>query len=365
MMSKGTVLVLGATGGIGGEIARQMRDAGWDVRAMKRGLQGLAAGDANGGAVQGAGVRGGGVPAAAVMRDGISWVAGDALNRTDVVAAAQGASIIVHAVNPPGYRNWAKWVLPMMDNTIAAAATVGATVVLPGTIYNFGPDAFPVLTEDSPQHPLTRKGAIRVAMEQRLRAYADNGGRVLIVRAGDFFGPHAGNNWFAQGIVQGGRPLKTLYRPADPGVGHEWSYLPDVARTVLELLEKANTLEPFAVFHMAGHWDPDGTALTDSIQRIVARRTGLRPRAVAFPWWLLNLASPFFPTFREMREMRYLWRNSLRMDNTRLKAVLGHEPHTSLDAAVEVTLQSLGCLDAAATASSQSGSTSTMHPAGQ
>ena len=31
MISKGTVLVLGATGGIGGEVARQLLDAGWDT----------------------------------------------------------------------------------------------------------------------------------------------------------------------------------------------------------------------------------------------------------------------------------------------------------------------------------------------
>ena len=30
-------LVLGASGGIGGEVARQLRDAGWQVRGLKRG----------------------------------------------------------------------------------------------------------------------------------------------------------------------------------------------------------------------------------------------------------------------------------------------------------------------------------------
>lgn len=352
MKGKGTVLVLGATGGIGGELARQMRDAGWDVRAMKRGLKGAAEGDASDGRGRGGAVR-----------DGITWVSGDALNRADVMAAAQGVSVVVHAVNPPGYRNWGKVVLPMMDNTIAAAASVGATVVLPGTIYNFGPDAFPVLTESSPQHPVTRKGAIRVAMEQRLRAYAESGGRVLIVRAGDFFGPRAGNNWFAQGLVKAGRPVKTICEPGDRGVGHEWSYLPDVARTVVELLDKSDSLERFAVFHMAGHWDPDGTRFSDAIRRVVTRRTGSQPRVAAFPWWLMTLASPFVTTLREMREMRYLWRNSLRMDNTRLQAVLGHEPHTPLDVAVETTLEALGCLEVGVSSPSRSGSASTTHPA--
>ncbi len=40
----------------------------------------------------------------------------------DVVAAAKGVDVIVHAVNPPGYRKWSEVVLPMLDNTIAAAA---------------------------------------------------------------------------------------------------------------------------------------------------------------------------------------------------------------------------------------------------
>jgi nucleoside-diphosphate-sugar epimerase len=321
MTSKRTVLVLGATGGVGGEIARQMRDAGWEVRAMKR-------------AVREPGER----------KNGITWVVGDSMNRADVSAAAQGVSVIVHAVNPPGYRNWSKLVLPMMDNTIAAATAVGATVVLPGTIYNYGPDAFPVLTETSPQHPVTRKGAIRVAMEQHLRDYARRGGRVLLVRAGDFFGPMAGNNWFSQGLVKAGKPVTAIYRPGRAGVGHEWSYLPDVARTVVELLENSSSLEPFATFHMRGHWDADGTQMTEAIRRVVARRTGVEPRLAAFPWWLLTLAAPFNTTFREMREMRYLWRNPLRMDNARLLSALGREPHTPLDAAVEATLGGVGCL---------------------
>src|SRR6185503_19311464 len=127
----------------------------------------------------------------------IQWTRGDAMDRAAVVAAAEGCSLVVHAVNPPGYRDWDKLVLPMMDNSIAAARAAGARVLLPGTVYNYGPDAFPVLREDSPQRPVTRKGKIRVAMEQRLR---DSGVPALVVRAGDFFGGRsAASSWFAQG----------------------------------------------------------------------------------------------------------------------------------------------------------------------
>jgi nucleoside-diphosphate-sugar epimerase len=227
---------------------------------------------------------------------------------------------------------------------------MGATIVLPGTIYNFGPDALPVLSEESPQHPVTRKGAIRVEMERRLLAASGTGARVLIVRAGDFFGPKAGNNWFSQGLVKPGKPIAAISNPSRRGVGHQWSYLPDVARTVIELLARRDSLGPFATFHMAGHWDADGSQMAEAIRRVVARRTGRRPRVAAFPWWLLTLASPFIATFREMREMRYLWREPVRMDNARLMAALGQEPHTPLDEALETTLVGLGCFTASASA---------------
>jgi nucleoside-diphosphate-sugar epimerase len=323
MINSNTVLVLGATGGIGGEMARQLRDAGWNVRALHRGAaQPLE------------------------QRDGMTWVRGNAMNAEDVRAAAEGCSIIVHAVNPPGYRRWAELVLPMLDNTIAAARIAGATIVLPGTVYNFGPDAFPTLTEESPQHPVTRKGAIRVEMERRLFAASKTGARVLIVRAGDFFGPKAANNWFSQGLLKPGKAVKAVSYPGRRGVGHQWSYLPDVARAMMELLARRDSLGPFATFHMAGHWDADGSQMVEAIQRVVARRAGRKARVSAFPWWLLTLASPFVATFREIHEMRYLWRESVRMDNARLITALGQEPHTPLDEAVEATLIGVGCFAA-------------------
>lgn len=321
-----TALVLGATGGIGGEVARQMRAAGWRVRAMKRGVE------------------------PSVDAAGIEWVPGDALNAADVLAAAQGCAVIVHAVNPPGYRRWAEWVLPMVDNTIAAARALGATVVLPGTVYNYGPDVFALpIREDAPQNPTTRKGAIRVELERRLAEGAATGEmRVIIVRAGDFFGPKAGNNWLAQGMVRPGQPVTTVQLPSvkgrAPGVGHQYAYLPDVAATVLALLNKRHELPAFARFHMGGYWDADGREFGRAIQRVVARRGGKSPKLKAFPWWLMRLASPFVVTLRELLEMRYLWSSEVRMDNQQLLRTLGQEPHTPLEVAIEKTLEGLGCL---------------------
>lgn len=326
MDKRQTALVLGATGGIGGEVARRLCDTGWAVRALRRS-----------------------VAPEQDREQGITWLKGDALNPGDVEAAAEGCSVIVHAVNPPGYHNWAGLVLPMLDSTLAAARKTGASILLPGTVYNYGPDAFPRLTETSPQQPRTRKGAIRVEMEQRLRDYAQSGGgqrgaRVLVVRAGDFFGPRAGNNWFAQGLVRPGRAVTVIDNPGRAGVGHQWSYLPDVARVAVELLERRRDLEPFACFHLGGHWDADGTGMVEAIRHVVIRETGRAPKIKAFPWWLARLFAPFQETLRELMELRYLWQQPVRMDNTKLVSLLGREPVTPLEQAVEETLRGLGCL---------------------
>ena len=95
-----TALILGATGGVGGETARALIAHGWSVRGLSRTPR--------------------------TSTDGIEWVTGDALDREAVLRAAQGVSAIVHAVNPPGYRDWEKVVLPMLDNSIASAEAVGA-----------------------------------------------------------------------------------------------------------------------------------------------------------------------------------------------------------------------------------------------
>ena len=256
----------------------------------------------------------------------------------DVRRAAADVQVIVHAVNPPGYHDWGKLVLPMIDNTIVAAKATGAHIVLPGTIYNYGDDAFPSLVEDSPQHPLTEKGRIRVALERRLETASREGAPSLIVRYGDFFGPTSGSNWFSQGLVAPGKRLSAITNPGRRGVGHTWAYLPDAAETIARLLDRADALEPFARFHFAGQWDADGTAMTRAIAEAVGRPD---TKVRLLPWRLLWLAGLVRETPREIYRMRHLWKCPIRLDNARLTAFLGQEPHTPLSEAVRRTLVAL------------------------
>jgi nucleoside-diphosphate-sugar epimerase len=329
-------LVIGATGGIGGEVARALRIGGWRVRGLARN------------------------PVEAAQRAGwvgkIEWVAGDAMREADVVAAAQGAAIIFHGANPPGYKNWRGLAIPMLRHSIAAARASGARLIFPGNVYNFGPDAGEVVTEETPQNPMTRKGRVRVEMEAMLEAASSEGVRSMIIRAGDFFGPRQPASWFKNAMVKPGRNLRTVVYPGIPDVGHAWAYLPDLAATITRLAAQEASLPAFERFHFGGHWLSRGVEIATAVAR-VAGNPDMPIRS--FPWALVYFGAPFSTFMREALEMRYLWQVPLRLDNTKLRSVIGEETHTPLDQAIHETLSAIGCLFAQANRSAREAVTRT------
>jgi nucleoside-diphosphate-sugar epimerase len=315
------MLIIGATGGIGKAVAEAAFKHGWKIRALTRRSD----------------------PATALKGTDvdIEWVHGDAMSAEDVLRAAQGVDCIVHAANPPKYRNWRGLALPMLANAIAAAKASDARLILPGNIYNFGADAWPLLSESSPQNPATRKGKVRVEMEQMMQQAAQQGARMMVVRAGDFFGGHGPSSWFAALMVSPGKPLSSVIFPGKKTVGHAWAYLPDVGETITRLASIEKNLAAFEVFHFGGHWTPNAIEMAESI-----RRANGNPKLPirSLPWPIIYLVSPFVGFLREMIEMRYLWQVPLRLDNRKLVSTLGHEPHTVLDEAVKHSLRELACI---------------------
>ena len=315
-----SILVLGATGGIGGAVTRAFLDAGWRVRALTR--------------------RNSKDQASLPDLSGVEWVLGDAMHEEDVARATKGVDCIFHGVNPPRYQRWRELAIPMLASSIAAAQASGARLIFPGTIYNFGPDAGHLLREDSPQNPRTRKGQVRLEMEVMLQQASQQGVRVLVVRAGDFFGWQAPSSWFQTLLIRPQRKVGSVWFPGEPDVGHAWAYLPDLAQTILRLADAEQALGALETFHFNGHWTPRSIEMAESIQRVCGN-PGARIRQL--PWPLLYAAAPFVPVLREMIEMRYLWRVPIRLDNHKLVSMIGEEPHTPLDEAVKTSLKHLGC----------------------
>ncbi len=329
MTSTTRILVIGATGGIGSEVARAAHAAGWEVRAMHRQPKKAAKSMA--------GLE-------------VEWVKGDAMRAKDVARAATDCDVIFHGANPPGYKKWKQLAIPMLANTIKAAEAVNARIAFPGNVYVYGDDAFPVLGEDAPQHPSTEKGNIRIEMEYMLRRTPQP---ALIVRAGDFFGPNAPGSWVGGGMIKAGKPISSVTFPGDPKTLHAFAYLPDLAETFIRLLSNPQVVaSDFDIFHFAGYTVGGDTGM--SFPDALRRAAGVPDAPIKkLPWAVVRIAGLFNETFRELLKMRYLWQTPHRLDNTKLLAVLGNEPHTPLEEALRVTLAGHGCLPAQESATAQ------------
>ena len=310
-------LVCGATGGLGAQVCRALVQRGWSVRAMHR------------------------QPDNARMTAGldqVDWVRGDAMNAADLLSAARGVSVLVHAANPPGYRNWRELAIPMLANAIGAATAHDARLIFPGNVYNFDPADGELITETSVQRPVSRKGLVRQQMEQMI-AQAP-GLRSLVVRAGDFFGPQQPASWVRDLMIKPGKPVRSVVYPGDFMTGHAWAYLPDLADTIAQLAGIERQLPDHQTVCFGGHWIEQGA----DFARALARAGGCPDAPVRkAPWAAIRLAALFAAFPRELLEMRYLWQQPLRLDNRRLVALLGREPHTPLDEALRTTLAALGC----------------------
>ncbi len=318
-----TILVLGATGGIGGEVAKAFLRRGWKVRALTRRPEAVAE-------------RFGRIP-------GLCWKAGDAMNAADVLAAAAGAQFIFHGAHPANYAHWEDWGLRMFENSVAAAKASGARLILPGNVYNFGPDAGAFVDEAAPQNPLTEKGRIRVQMETMLADAARDGVRSLVVRANDYIGAAAPSSWFGTAMVKPGKPLRAITYPGKRDIGHGFAYLPDLAEAIARLAEIDDRLAPAETVHFGGYWFAQGRDFTAAVGR-AAGVADLKVRR--FPWLAIWALRPVWGLARGLREMRYLWREPLRLDNAKLVSLIGPEPHTPIDQALRATLDGLGCLPA-------------------
>ncbi|TIQ39908.1 MAG: NAD-dependent epimerase/dehydratase family protein, partial [Mesorhizobium sp.] len=221
------IAILGANGRLGRVVAKAFIDAGYDVRAI---------------------TRSGNIP---TELTGATAVAGDGLDREALIRATEGVDIIFNGLNPI-YTDWGK-CLPMAENVMAACRANDALHLAPGSVYNYGSPMPAVITEDTPFHPTTEKGRIRVAMEDLFRREAEAGRvRTILLRAGDFFGGAGTGSWFD--LMVAAKMDKGVYTAPGPAdLVHEWAYLPDLAKAFVGLAENLDKLGSYEALNFTGH----------------------------------------------------------------------------------------------------------------
>ena len=226
--------------------------------------------------------------------------------------AAMGADVIVNAWNP-AYPEWAAQVPKLTSQVIDAAKISGATVIIPGNVYNYGADAPDVFGADTPHRAQNPLGRIRIDMEAAYRASTV---RTIILRAGDFIDTQASGNWFDMMMIPKLGKGRFIY-PGNPDIAHAWAWLPDLTRAAVALAEKRADLPAFGDVSFQG-FTLTGNELCTAIGSCLDRPIVLKK----MNWLPLQIARPFWPLARHLLEMRYLWNKPHQIDGEKLTALL-------------------------------------------
>lgn len=308
-------VVLGATGGVGAALTRELADRGHAVRAVSRT---------------------GGCPT-----HGVAVRAADVTRPDELSSAVAGATVVYHTAQPP-YTTWPAR-FPAMTRAIAdATARVGGKLVMVDNLYMYGAvdggygPGTPTgpMTESTPTRASGPKGRVRAAMAAELLERHRRGDlRVTIARLGDYYGPGArkslvGEDVFARAIAD--RPL-LWFGPA--GHQHSFAYLPDVGGAVATL--GADSRADGRVWHV-----PHAAPVTPAdFVALVQQRAGARQRRRTIPVWALSAAARVQPMARELLELAYQLDRPFVVDHTAFDDTFGAGDPTPHSEAIDATLR--------------------------
>jgi nucleoside-diphosphate-sugar epimerase len=288
-MAMANRLVIGA-GLIGGRLATMLADRGDGVRVATRSGTEVA---------------------------GATAVRLDAKDAEAMARAADGVETIFLATNPP-YATWPKEWPPVFAAAISAAERTGASLVVMGNLYPYGPPAGP-MTEHSPELTTETKGLVRKAGWAAVRE-ATEAGRIrgVEVRASDYFGPgssgtaHLGERFFDP-ILRS----KTARGVGGVNLEHSWSYLPDIAATLIAAADYPGAWG--RVWHV-----PSGAPHTRAeIAAQLNSHYGTHGTAAAYPQWMLAALGVVSPMMREVHASSYQFTTPFVIDAAETSRLLG------------------------------------------
>ena len=269
-------------------------------------------------------------------RDLIDVIAVDALDIAGVVSAAKTrvdrVDVVINATNLI-YTRWATEAEALNRATIEITRALDATLMFPGNVYNYSAEMPEALRSHTPQQAATRKGRIRIAMEQAIVAATQSGMQGIVIRAGDFFGCNAGS-WFDQAIAKD-LPKGGLTYPGPLDLAHAWAYVPDLAHTFVRVAEARANLPRFECIHFAGH-----TVTGHEVIALLERLTERALKVSQLPWSLIRAVGLVKPIWRELAEMAYLWQRPHQLITERAHSAL-MAPTTPFAAAMRASVTAL------------------------
>jgi nucleoside-diphosphate-sugar epimerase len=298
-------VVIGGAGGTGAALVAELKRRGHRVRSVSR--------------------RGTAGPV------GTEAVAADVSIRSQALEATRGAAVIYQAAQP-AYHRWTTDFPPMQVALLAAAEAHNSKLVMADNLYLYGP-VDGSMREDTPPHPVGKKGRLRARLaEELLAAHRAGRVRVAIGRSSDYFGPGGVNSTLGEFLFDAAVNGKTTRWLGSLDALHAVSYLEDMAVGLVTLGERDEA--EGQIWHLPVNATVTGREFLTEVWEAV----GQRPKIGRVGRLVVRIGGLFSPRTRELNETLYQWERPFLVDDSKWQRAFGPYQPIPLAEAIERTL---------------------------
>lgn len=303
--------MLGSTGSIGSAIVNELASSGKPVRALVRNLEKAKRVFTN--------------------SDKVELVEGSVEDSQTLKRTFDGVDIFYNCINLP-YPQWSN--LPRVHNRIIETARdTKSRMIFPGNVYIYGHSQTEKVREDHPRMPCSRKGRIRLELEDTFMRYSREGKvPCVITRFPDYYGPNSAS--IVDGIFRSALNGETARWYGRLDAVHEFIFIADAAKAMIMASARSDAYSQD--FNVPG---PEPIRARDWIE-LVFKETGFEPRMTGTGRLFVRLAGVFNGVAREFAEMQYLAEEPLILDGTKFTNFFGtNYPTRSYKSGIQETLE--------------------------
>ncbi|MFC6603742.1 SDR family NAD(P)-dependent oxidoreductase [Ectobacillus funiculus] len=300
------VLVLGASGGMGYSIVKELCERGIAVIAFartKEKLEKLFGAEPN-----------------------VTIITGDIFRVEDLQAAARGVEVIFQAANIP-YADWEGKLAAFMTNIVHAAKEQSAKLAIVDNIYAYGRSPDKKVDEAALKQPHTKKGKLRLQVETIVK---ESNVPALIAHFPDFYGPNAEStilNYTLQSIVQN----KKASFVGNQKIAREF-ITPDGAKAIVNLALREEAY--------GQNWNIPGAGVITGEEMVQTLRgiTKYDKRVSTITKGMIRFLGLFNANMREVVEMLYLTEEPVVLSGEKYERIIGKLPRTSYEEGLRQTI---------------------------
>lgn len=303
--------MLGSTGSIGSAIVNELASSGKPVRALVRNLEKAKKVFTN--------------------SDKVELVEGSVEDPQTLKRAFDGVDIFYNCINLP-YPQWSR-LLTVHNRIIESARDAKSRMIFPGNVYIYGHSQIDKVREDHSRMPCSRKGRIRLELEDAFMRYSREGKvPCVITRFPDYYGPNSAS--IVDGIFRSALNRKTARWYGRLDAVHEFIFIADAAKAMIMASARSDAYGQD--FNVPG---PEPIRARDWIE-LVFKEVGFEPRMTGTGRMFVRLAGLFNGVAREFAEMQYLAEEPLILDGTKFTNFFGtNYPTRSYKSGIQETLE--------------------------